>query len=92
MKSNYWSKDYKASKNKFNECLTSLSNRGLNVEHEELSINEKDPYGNPLYIDIAWIGNKDADKLYMSTSGIHGVEGFAGSAIQLSVLNRIDNS
>ena len=91
MKSNYWSKDYKASKDKFNECLTVLSNRGLNVEHEELNINEKDPYGNPLYIDIVWIGNKDADKLYMSTSGIHGVEGFAGSAIQLSVLNKIND-
>ena len=49
MKSNYWSKDYKASKNKFNECLTSLSNRGLNVEHEELSINEKDLWKSFIY-------------------------------------------
>ena len=90
MKSNYWSKNYKTAKDKFNESLISLSNKGLNVEHEELSINQNDPKGNPLYIDVAWIGNKDAHKLYMSTSGIHGVEGFAGSAIQVSVLNQIN--
>ena len=90
MKSDYWSKNYKIAKDKFNESLISLSNKGLNVEHEELSINQNDTEGNPLYVDVAWIGNKDADKLYMSTSGIHGVEGFAGSAIQVSVLNQIN--
>ncbi len=90
MKSVYWSKNYKIAKDKFNECLTSLSNKGLNIKHEELSIDQKDPDGNPLYIDAVWIGNKNADKLYMSTSGIHGVEGFAGSAIQLSTLNEIN--
>ena len=51
MKSNYWSKNYKTAKDKFNESLISLSNKGLNVEHEELSINQNDPEGNPLYID-----------------------------------------
>ena len=91
MKSVYWSKNYKISKDKFHECLTSLSKKGMNVEHEELSINQNDTNGNPLYIDVAWIGNKDAKNLYMSTSGIHGVEGFAGSAIQLSALNKIND-
>ena len=91
MKSVYWSKNYKISKDKFHKCLASLSEKGLNVEHEELSIDQNDPNGNPLYIDVAWIGNKDANNLYMSTSGIHGVEGFAGSAIQLSALDKINN-
>ena len=35
----------------------------LNVKHEELSIDQKDPDGNLLYIDAVWIGNKNADKL-----------------------------
>ena len=86
----YWSKNYKIAKDQFNECLNSLNDKGLNVEHEELSINQNDPNGNPLYIDVVWIGNTDANKLYMSTSGIHGVEGFAGSAIQLSTLSKIN--
>ena len=90
MESGYWSKNYKIAKEKFNECLNSLNDKGFNVEHEELSINQHDPNGNPLYIDVVWIGNIDANKLYMSTSGIHGVEGFAGSAIQLSTLSKIN--
>ena len=90
MESVYWSKNYKIAKDKFHDCLHSLTKKGLNVEHEELSIDQNDPNGNPLYIDVVWIGNKDAKNLYMSTSGIHGVEGFAGSAIQLSVLNKIN--
>ena len=47
--------------------------------------------GNNLYIDVVWIGRSDCDKLYMSTSGIHGVEGFAGSAIQFSILDNLNN-
>lgn len=37
-------------------------------------------------IDVAWHGPKTADKLLLVTSGIHGVEGFAGSAIQLAFM------
>ncbi len=38
--------------------------------------------GEDLGIDIAWFGPRDADKVLVITSATHGVEGFAGSALQ----------
>jgi predicted deacylase len=35
-----------------------------------------------LSIDIAWLGAPDARRVLLVTSGIHGVEGYAGSAVQ----------
>ena len=84
-----WSKDYQSAKEKFNERIALLKNKGFSVEHTQLDIREKGPNGDNLYIDALWIGESDCDKLYMSTSGIHGVEGFAGSAIQLSILDKL---
>ncbi len=40
------------------------------------------PDGTPLSMDITWLGPTDAANLVIITSGTHGVEGFAGSAIQ----------
>ena len=89
MNLNIWSKDYQSAKEKFNEQIGLLKNKGFSVEHTQLDIREKGPNGDNLYIDALWIGKTDSDKLYMSTSGIHGVEGFAGSAIQLSILDKL---
>src|SRR5262245_52050624 len=46
------------------------------------------PQGERLTIDIAWCGATDADHAVVHTSGLHGVEGFAGSAIQTAWLER----
>ena len=86
-----WSKDYQSAKEKFNERIVLLKNKGFSVEHTQLDIKEKGPNGDNLYIDALWIGKSDSNKLYMSTSGIHGVEGFAGSAIQLSILDKLNS-
>ena len=85
-----WSNNYQAAKLNFNKRIDLLKQKGLDVNHSTLDINEKDSEGNNLYIDVVWIGNSDCEKLYMSTSGIHGVEGFAGSAIQLSILDNLN--
>ena len=90
MNLNIWSKNYQNAKLKFNKQINLLIDKGFKVKHSTLDIGEKDPDGNNLYIDIIWLGDSDCDKLYMSTSGIHGVEGFAGSAIQLSILDNLD--
>lgn len=47
------------------------------------------PDGGALYTDAVYCGNPEADKLLVISSGLHGVEGFAGSAIQGSVLTRM---
>ena len=44
-----------------------------------------------LTIDVAIIGAKDARKTLVITSGVHGVEGFFGSAVQLAWLNAVAN-
>ena len=44
--------------------------------------------GEELFMDVAAIGSKDAPALVIS-SGVHGVEGFFGSAVQLAQLERL---
>ena len=90
MKLNTWSKDYQSSKKDLQQSLNLLVKKGFDVNHEKLDILENDPFGNKLYIDVIKVGDTKAKKLYLSTSGIHGVEGFAGSAIQLSLLNNLE--
>ncbi len=45
------------------------------------------PQGQPLYTDAARIGPADARSVLVVQSGTHGVEGYAGSAIQLRWLS-----
>lgn len=44
------------------------------------------PQGEPLYMDVAWFGRPDASRLFMTVSGTHGQEGFAGSGAQIGFL------
>jgi hypothetical protein len=46
------------------------------------------PGGEKLSIDVARLGSPDATRVLLHTSGLHGVEGFAGSAVQLAALER----
>lgn len=43
--------------------------------------------GEPLSIDIAWFGSLDASCAIVHLAGLHGVEGFAGAAIQFALLS-----
>ncbi|MDD5114606.1 MAG: DUF2817 domain-containing protein, partial [Methylobacter sp.] len=45
------------------------------------------PEGEALSTDTVWIGDKDASKVLVLISGTHGIEGFAGSAIEIDFLN-----
>ncbi|MEO7727879.1 MAG: DUF2817 domain-containing protein [Burkholderiales bacterium] len=44
------------------------------------------PSGEELAIDIGWFGAPQPRRVFVHSSGIHGVEGYAGSAIQLQWL------
>lgn len=46
------------------------------------------PQGEPLYVDIAQLGPPGARDAVLVLSGVHGVEGFAGAAIQTGLLER----
>ncbi len=48
----------------------------------------KGPKNEKLFCDIAWAGNLKAEKVLVIVSGIHGVEGGVGSAIQSDFVTR----
>ncbi len=47
------------------------------------------PAAEPLSIDVAFAGPRDAAGVLVVISATHGVEGFAGSAVQLDLLDRL---
>lgn len=49
------------------------------------------PDGADLSMDIVWLGNRSASKVFVTFSGVHGVEGFFGSAVQIEWLRRGEN-
>jgi hypothetical protein len=56
---------------------------------EALALEPRGPKGEDLFIDIAWFGAREPERVLVHSSGLHGVEGFAGSAIQLQLLNTL---
>ena len=84
---NYFSQDYFEARKLF----LSLSNKHTLTIY---SLPIKNSETKNLYIDIVWVGSKKPKNLLIHTSGIHGVEGFAGSAVQCCLLDnlpKIDN-
>src|ERR1044072_1964544 len=43
---------------------------------------EKGPNGEDLSTETAWLGPKDASRLFFAQAGTHGAEGYCGSAIE----------
>ena len=72
----YFSPDYATASRRFRS--KALEN-GACLERIELDVNV--PNGDALGIDIAWIGAQRPRRVLVHSSGLHGVEGFAGSAI-----------
>lgn len=44
------------------------------------------PGGEALVTDTAWIGAEDASRVLVAIAGTHGIEGFAGSAVEIDFL------
>src|SRR5690242_14681761 len=53
---------------------------------EVLPLSARGPGGQDLSIDIGWLGAERPRRVLLHSSGLHGVEGFAGSAVQLQSL------
>ncbi|MDA2925388.1 M14 family metallopeptidase [Acidobacteria bacterium AH-259-L09] len=53
---------------------------------DELVLDVPGPNEQRLTINIAWLGAEKPEQVLLHTSGLHGVEGFAGSAIQAQLL------
>jgi predicted deacylase len=50
------------------------------------------PEGQTLTVDEAFVGPDDATRVVMVLSGVHGVEGFIGSALQCDLLERLERA
>jgi hypothetical protein len=79
----YFSPDYNTARARFRQAA-----RSAGAQLDELPIEARGPAGQSLTIDIARLGARDARSVLLHTSGIHGVEAFAGAAIQLAALAR----
>ena len=79
---NYFSSDYGEARRKF---LDASHSAGADIE--SFKNPHVGPEGEALFTDIALIGPRDASTIIVLGSGTHGVEGFAGSAIQTGLLS-----
>ncbi|MBU0655128.1 MAG: M14 family metallopeptidase [Gammaproteobacteria bacterium] len=66
--------------------LNAMEKQTCLLEHEAIRHDAKGALGEPLFTDILWLGRNDAENVLVLISATHGVEGFAGSAIQHDVL------
>ena len=55
---------------------------------ETLPISQLGPQDEQLSIDICFLGPDNPKKLLLHTSGVHGVEGYPGCAVQVKLLER----
>ena len=85
----WFSKSYAEAAGRFTIACQELTSAGHNVSHHRLKLGMKGPVAEDLAIDIAVIGSLDSGKAIMSSSGVHGVEGYPGSAIQLSIMDKL---
>lgn len=79
----FFSPDYLTARERFRAAA-----QAAGAALHALALDAAGPGGEALTIDIAWLGDTRARKIVLHTSGLHGVEGFAGSAIQLALLRQ----
>ena len=77
----FFSADYSTARTRFIEAA---EHAGLRREAHDIGFSG--PAGKPLSIDTAFLGNPSPDNVVTLTSGLHGIEGFFGSAVQLAFL------
>jgi len=80
----YFSEDYFLARDRFRRAAAQAGGRAI-----ALPITAKGPGGQTLTIDMAWFGSENPSRVLVHSSGLHGVEGFAGSAIQLQLLDHL---
>lgn len=80
----YFSPDYVTARQRF---LDAAKHAGAKIT--TLPISVRGPSDETLTIDIAYIGGENPTRILIHTSGVHGVEGFPGSANQVRMLERL---
>ena len=74
-----WQSDtYQQARDKFQAICANAECAVQSYIHPEYG-----PNGEELATDVAYFGDRDAQRLLVLVSGVHGVEGFSGSATQI---------
>ena len=76
-----FSEDYFIARSRFRAAVERAGGRLTALELDAVG-----PAGEDLTIDIAWFGSEEPRRVLVHCSGTHGSEAFAGSAIQLQLL------
>ena len=82
MRTKYFSPNYTTARAQFRTAVEKAGGRLT-----ALRLDAKGLKGEDLTIDIAWFGAEKPKRALVHSSGLHGVEAFAGSAIQLQWLD-----
>ncbi len=82
-----FSPDYATARQRFRQGVSRLG-----WQLETYPIDAKGPRGEDLTIDVGVSRHGDPDRVLVLSSGVHGVEGFFGSAVQVALLERWANS
>jgi len=80
----YFSPDYFAARERF-----LAASAALGYEHHPLTIKAPSPRDDSLTIDVSVGGAKNPATVLVLSSGVHGVEGLFGSAVQLAFMERV---
>jgi hypothetical protein len=78
-----FSPDYAAARKKFLELAAAAK-----AEVASFRNPLRGPAGEELAADVAWLGPRSAERVFVSVSATHGVEGFFGSGVQIEWLRR----
>ena len=79
----YFSTNYTSARDRFCQAA---SDAGATLD--ELTLSARGHQQEQLTINLAWLGAPKPDRILLHTSGLHGVEGFTGSAIQIQLLQQ----
>lgn len=78
----YFSNTYLGAQTKFRKVVKEAGGKLTSIKLDGLEGADKEE----LFIDVAHFGSENPEYLFIHTSGVHGVEGFAGSAIQCNII------
>lgn len=78
----FFSPDYFTARDRFRSAA-----ERCNAKVASYRIAARGPSDQPLTIDVALLGTAQAERALVISSGMHGVEGFSGSALQLAMLD-----
>ena len=67
-------------------------NQALNIHRQSFAHSLRGPDHGELATDVLWLGVEDAARVVIFISGTHGIEGYAGSAIQRFLLGQLSNA